>query len=112
MAEYDVVLEHVDKTFDGDVKAVIDFNAEIGTGSVRIQLDSGIAHFVERMPLPIAICEQADLDTLCDLPFDPEHIDRQIGKFRLIQLAESLVIALQIRLAKGFHPGVGTIGIT
>ena len=32
MAEHDVVLEHVDKTFDGDVKAVIDFNAEIEHG--------------------------------------------------------------------------------
>ena len=29
MADYDVVLEHVDKTFDGDVRAVIDYNAEI-----------------------------------------------------------------------------------
>ena len=32
MADYDVVLEHVDKTFDGDVRAVIDFNAEIEHG--------------------------------------------------------------------------------
>jgi spermidine/putrescine transport system ATP-binding protein len=32
MAERDVILEHVDKTFDGDVKAVIDFNAEIEHG--------------------------------------------------------------------------------
>ncbi len=32
MAEHDVVLEHVDKTFDGDVRAVIDFNAEIKHG--------------------------------------------------------------------------------
>ncbi len=32
MAEYDVVIEHVSKTFDGDVKAVIDFNAEIEHG--------------------------------------------------------------------------------
>ncbi len=32
MADYDVVLEHVDKTFDGSVRAVIDFNAEIKRG--------------------------------------------------------------------------------
>ena len=32
MPEYDVILEHVDKTFDGDVRAVIDFNAEIVKG--------------------------------------------------------------------------------
>ncbi len=32
MPDYDVVLEHVDKTFDGDVRAVIDFNAEIEHG--------------------------------------------------------------------------------
>ena len=32
MAENDVVLDHVDKTFDGDVRAVIDFNAEIERG--------------------------------------------------------------------------------
>ncbi len=32
MPEYDVVLEHVNKTFDGDVRAVIDFNAEIKRG--------------------------------------------------------------------------------
>ena len=32
MADYDVVLEHVDKTFDGDVRAVIDYNAEILPG--------------------------------------------------------------------------------
>ena len=32
MAEIDVVLEHVDKTFDRDVRAVIDFNAEIERG--------------------------------------------------------------------------------
>ena len=32
MADYDVVLEHVDKTFDGDVRAVIDFSAEIVPG--------------------------------------------------------------------------------
>ena len=32
MADYDVVLEHVEKTFDGDVRAVIDFNAEIAPG--------------------------------------------------------------------------------
>ena len=32
MAEYDVVLEHVDKTFDGTVRAVIDFSAEIERG--------------------------------------------------------------------------------
>ncbi len=32
MADYDVVLEHVDKTFDGEVRAVIDFNAEIVPG--------------------------------------------------------------------------------
>jgi len=30
--DYDVVLEGVDKTFDGDVRAVIDFNAEIKRG--------------------------------------------------------------------------------
>ena len=33
MADYDVVLQHVDKTFDGDVRAVIDFNAEIERGA-------------------------------------------------------------------------------
>ena len=33
MADYDIVLEHVDKTFDGDVRAVIDFNAEIEHGA-------------------------------------------------------------------------------
>ena len=32
MPDYDVVLEGVDKTFDGDVRAVIDFNAEIERG--------------------------------------------------------------------------------
>ena len=32
MAEHDVVLEHVDKTFPGGVRAVIDFNAEIEHG--------------------------------------------------------------------------------
>jgi ABC-type Fe3+/spermidine/putrescine transport system ATPase subunit len=32
MPEYDVVLENVNKTFDGDVRAVIDFNAEIERG--------------------------------------------------------------------------------
>ena len=32
MADYDVVLEHVDKTFEGDVRAVIDFSAEIERG--------------------------------------------------------------------------------
>ncbi len=32
MAEYDVVLDHVDKTFDGDIRAVIDFSAEIERG--------------------------------------------------------------------------------
>ena len=32
MAEYDVVLEHVSKTFVGGVRAVIDFNAEIEHG--------------------------------------------------------------------------------
>ena len=32
MPEYDVVLEHVNKTFDGDVRAVIDFNVEIERG--------------------------------------------------------------------------------
>ena len=32
MAEYDVVLDHVYKTFDGDVRAVIDFSAEIERG--------------------------------------------------------------------------------
>ncbi len=32
MPEYDVVLENVDKTFPGDVRAVIDFNAEIEKG--------------------------------------------------------------------------------
>ncbi len=32
MPQYDVILEHVDKTFDGDVRAVIDFNAEIEQG--------------------------------------------------------------------------------
>lgn len=32
MAEYDVVLEHVHKTFPGDVHAVIDFNVEIERG--------------------------------------------------------------------------------
>ncbi len=33
MPEYDIVLEHVDKTYDGDVRAVIDFNAEIEHGA-------------------------------------------------------------------------------
>ena len=33
MPDYDVILEHVDKTFDGDVRAVIDFNAEIEHGA-------------------------------------------------------------------------------
>ena len=32
MPEYDVVLEHVDKTFDGNVRAVIDFDAKIERG--------------------------------------------------------------------------------
>ena len=32
MADLDVVLINVDKTFDGDVRAVIDFNAEIEHG--------------------------------------------------------------------------------
>ena len=32
MPDYDVVLENVSKTFDGDVRAVIDFNAEIEHG--------------------------------------------------------------------------------
>jgi len=32
MPDYDVIIEHVHKTFDGDVKAVIDFNAEIVRG--------------------------------------------------------------------------------
>ncbi len=32
MADYDVILEGVDKTFDGHVRAVIDFNAEIAHG--------------------------------------------------------------------------------
>ncbi|MEQ9643025.1 MAG: ABC transporter ATP-binding protein [Alphaproteobacteria bacterium] len=32
MAAYDVVLEHVDKTYPGGVRAVIDFNAEIERG--------------------------------------------------------------------------------
>ncbi|MGI9353809.1 MAG: ABC transporter ATP-binding protein, partial [Rhizobiaceae bacterium] len=32
MADYDVVLEHVHKTFPGDVQAVIDFNAKIERG--------------------------------------------------------------------------------
>ena len=32
MAEYDVVIEHVDKTFPGNTRAVIDFNAEIEQG--------------------------------------------------------------------------------
>jgi spermidine/putrescine transport system ATP-binding protein len=32
--DYDVVLEHVDKTFPGDVRAVIDFNAEIKHGEL------------------------------------------------------------------------------
>jgi spermidine/putrescine transport system ATP-binding protein len=32
MPDYDVILENVDKTFDGDVRAVIDFNAEIERG--------------------------------------------------------------------------------
>lgn len=32
MAEFDVILEDVHKTFDGDVKAVIDFSAEIEHG--------------------------------------------------------------------------------
>ena len=32
MPDYDVVLEHVDKTFEGGVRAVIDFNAEIERG--------------------------------------------------------------------------------
>ena len=32
MADYDVVLEHVNKTFPGDVRAVIDFSAEIEHG--------------------------------------------------------------------------------
>ena len=32
MADHDVVLEHVDKTFPGDVRAVIDFSAEIERG--------------------------------------------------------------------------------
>ncbi|HJM93971.1 MAG: ABC transporter ATP-binding protein [Alphaproteobacteria bacterium] len=32
MAELDVVIEHVDKTFPGDTRAVIDFNAEIVHG--------------------------------------------------------------------------------
>ena len=32
MPEYDVVLTHVDKTFEGDIRAVIDFNAEIEHG--------------------------------------------------------------------------------
>ena len=33
MADYDVVLEHVDKTFPGGVRAVIDFNAKIEHGA-------------------------------------------------------------------------------
>ncbi len=33
MADYDVILENVDKTFPGDVRAVIDFNAKIEHGS-------------------------------------------------------------------------------
>ncbi len=33
MAEIDVVLQNVDKTFDGDVRAVIDFSAEIEKAS-------------------------------------------------------------------------------
>jgi spermidine/putrescine transport system ATP-binding protein len=33
MAEYDVVLQHVDKTYPGGVRAVIDFNAEIERGA-------------------------------------------------------------------------------
>ncbi len=32
MAEIDVVLQNVDKTFDGDVRAVIDFSAEVERG--------------------------------------------------------------------------------
>ena len=32
MTDLDVVLVNVDKTFDGDVRAVIDFNAEIEHG--------------------------------------------------------------------------------
>ena len=32
MPEYDVVLTHVDKTYEGDIRAVIDFNAEIEHG--------------------------------------------------------------------------------
>ncbi len=32
MPDYDVILAHVDKTFEGDVRAVIDFNAEIEHG--------------------------------------------------------------------------------
>ncbi len=33
MADYDVVIEHVDKTFPGGVRAVIDFNAQIEKGA-------------------------------------------------------------------------------
>ena len=33
MTEYDVVIEHVDKTFPGGVRAVIDFNANIEKGA-------------------------------------------------------------------------------
>ncbi|HIB18345.1 MAG TPA: ABC transporter ATP-binding protein, partial [Alphaproteobacteria bacterium] len=32
MPDFDVVLQNVHKTFDGDVRAVIDFNAEIERG--------------------------------------------------------------------------------
>ena len=43
MAEYDVVLIDVCKTFSGDVKAVIDFNAEIKRGEfvVEFEVDGG-----------------------------------------------------------------------
>ena len=34
MADYDVVLENVDKTFPGGVRAVIGFNAEIEHGEL------------------------------------------------------------------------------
>ena len=42
MADYDVVLEHVDKTFPGDVRAVIDFSAEIERGEFVAMLGPSI----------------------------------------------------------------------
>ena len=32
MADFDVIIEHVDKTFPGNTRAVIDFSAEIEHG--------------------------------------------------------------------------------